>query len=231
MRNWPQALLLVIVVASLVFAYSQWSARRRLEVAVGNQYFRSFFDLLGNVDNVRVALSKSLASGSPRLRVGALSDVWREASAAQANLNNLPVTHAVLARTSAFLTQVGDFAFTTARKVASQQVMSDGDWTKLVDLKKQSEDLARGLAEMETQASSGKISWVKVAEQAKSEVKPRSGSSTTPDVVKDGFTKVDEQVQTFPTLIYDGPFSDHIEQIKPRGITVSKLSSRPPRGV
>jgi spore germination protein len=171
MRNWPQALLLVIVVASLVFAYSQWSARRRLEVAVGNQYFRSFFDLLGNVDNVRVALSKSLASGSPRLRVGALSDVWREASAAQANLNNLPVTHAVLARTSAFLTQVGDFAFTTARKVASQQVMSDGDWTKLVDLKKQSEDLARGLAEMETQASSGKISWVKVAEQAKSEVK------------------------------------------------------------
>ena len=225
MRNWPQALLLVIVVASLVFAYSQWSARRRLEVAVGNQYFRSFFDLLGNVDNVRVALSKSLASGSPRLRVGALSDVWREASAAQANLNNLPVTHAVLARTSAFLTQVGDFAFTTARKVASQQVMSDGDWTKLVDLKKQSEDLARGLAEMETQASSGKISWVKVAEQAKSEVKPRSGSSTTPDVVKDGFTKVDEQVQTFPTLIYDGPFSDHIEQIKPRGITGAEISA------
>ncbi|MDD2200718.1 MAG: germination protein YpeB [Firmicutes bacterium] len=225
MRNWPQALLLVIVVASLVFAYSQWASRRRLEVAVGNQYFRSFFDLLGNVDNVRVALSKSLASGSPKLRVGALSDVWREASAAQANLNNLPVTHAVLARTSAFLTQVGDFAFTTARKVAGQQVMSEDDWSKLVDLKKQSEDLARGLAEMEAQASSGKISWVKVAEQAKSEVKPRPGSSTTPDVVKDGFTKVDEQVQTFPTLIYDGPFSDHIEEIKPRGITGAEISA------
>lgn len=225
MRNWPQALLLVIVIASLVFAYSQWATRRRLEVAVGNQYFRSFFDLLGNVDNVRVALSKSLASGSPRLRVGALSDVWREASAAQANLNNLPVTHAVLARTSAFLTQVGDFAFTTARKVASQQVMNEDDWSKLVDLKKQSEDLARGLAEMEAQASSGKISWVKVAEQAKSEVKPRPGSSTTPDVVKDGFTKVDEQVQTFPTLIYDGPFSDHIEEIKPRGITGAEISA------
>ncbi|MGI6539862.1 MAG: germination protein YpeB [Bacillota bacterium] len=225
MRNWPQALLLVIVIVSLVFAYSQWAAKQRLEVAVGNQYFRSFFDLLGNVDNVRVALSKSLASGSPRLRVGALSDVWREASNAQANLNNLPVTHKVLARTSAFLTQVGDFAFTTARKVANQQVMSEDDWNKLVDMKKQSEDLARGLADMQAQVSTGKVNWVRVAEQAKSEVKPKPGTSATPDVVKDGFTRVDEQVQTFPTLIYDGPFSDHIEQIRPRGITGAEITA------
>ena len=63
--NWPAALLVILLIASAVFGFAQWSARRRLEVAVGNQYFNSFFDLLGNVDNVRVALSKSLVSGSP----------------------------------------------------------------------------------------------------------------------------------------------------------------------
>ena len=223
--NWPGALLVLLLIASLVFGYAQWTARRRLEVAVGNQYFSSFFDLLGNVDNVRVALSKSLVSGSPRLRVGALSDVWREASNAQANLNSLPVTHKVLAKTSAFLTQVGDFAFVTARKVANQQMMSDDDWDRLVKMKEQSEDLAKGLAGMEAEASSGRINWVRVAEQANKEVPAKAGSKSTPEVVTDGFTKVDESVQQFPTLIYDGPFSDHIEARKPVGVTGAPIDS------
>ncbi len=223
--NWSGALLVLLLIASLVFGYAQWSARRRLEVAVGNQYFNSFFDLLGNVDNVRVALSKSLVSGSPRLRVGALSDVFREASNAQANLNSLPVTHKVLARTSAFLTQVGDFAFVTARKIANQQMMSDDDWQKLVHMKEQSEDLAQGLAGMEAEAAAGRINWVRVAEQAKKEVPAKPGSKSTPEAVTDGFTKVDESVQQFPTLIYDGPFSDHIEKREPTGVTGAAVDS------
>ncbi len=223
--NWPAALLVILLIASAVFGFAQWSARRRLEVAVGNQYFNSFFDLLGNVDNVRVALSKSLVSGSPRLRVGALSDVWREASNAQANLNSLPVTHKVLARTSAFLTQVGDFAFVTARKVANQQMMNDDDWDRLVKMKEQSEDLAKGLAGMEAEASTGRINWVRVAEQAKKEVPAKPGSKSTPEAVTDGFTKVDESVQHFPTLIYDGPFSDHIEKREPVGVTGAAIDA------
>lgn len=223
--NWPAALLVILLIASLVFGYAQWSARRRLEVAVGNQYFNSFFDLLGNIDNVRVALSKSLVSGSPRLRVGALSDVWREASNAQANLNSLPVTHKVLARTSAFLTQVGDFAFATARKVANQQMMSDEDWDRLVKMKEQSEDLAKGLSDMETEASAGRVNWVRVAEQAKKEVPAKPGSKSTPEAVTDGFTRVDESVQHFPTLIYDGPFSDHVEKREPIGVTGTAIDA------
>lgn len=231
--RWVSGFLVILILAAAGLAYSQWNAKRRLEVAVENQYFRSFFDLVSNVDNVRVSLSKSLAAGSPRLRVGALSDVWREASNAQANLNNLPVTQQLLMRTSSFLTQVGDFAFATARKVANQHVMSEEDWSRLAEMKKQSEELSKGLADMEARASAGKINWVRVAQQAKSQTKPKAAGGDTDgttegmqkaaktdgDGVTDGITRVDEQFQHFPTLIYDGPFSDHMEQRRPAGVT------------
>lgn len=239
--RWVSGFLVILILATAGLAYSQWNARRRLEVAVENQYFRSFFDLVSNVDNVRVSLSKSLAAGSPRLRVGALSDVWREASNAQANLNSLPVTQQLLMRTSSFLTQVGDFAFATARKVANQQMMSDEDWSRLAEMKQQSEELSKGLADMEARASAGKINWVRVAQQAKSQTKPQAATEngsdgatdgmqkaakTDGDGVTDGITRVDEQFQHFPTLIYDGPFSDHMEQRKPVGVTGSMIDAK-----
>ena len=35
---------------------------------------------------------------------------------------------------------------------------------------------------------------------------------------------MDEQVQHFPTLIYDGPFSDHVEDREPAGISGPDVS-------
>ncbi|MEA4882628.1 MAG: germination protein YpeB [Clostridia bacterium] len=230
-NNWPYALLVLITVVSLTYGFAQMKAKQRLEVAVENQYFHAFYDLLGNVDNVRTAIAKSLAAGSPRLRVGALSDVWREASNAQANLNSLPVSQSILVRTSAFLTQVSDFAFSTARKAADQQMMSAEDWKRLSDMKAQSQDLSNGLSKMEAQAAAGKVSWVRVAEQARAGVRKSGGGNTgaklttAVDGVTDGLTKVDEQIQTFPTLIYDGPFSDHIEARKPVGVTGAPITA------
>lgn len=213
--NYLSGLLALLVLAGVGFGYIQWRSRRRLEVAVENRYTQAFFDLVGNVDNVQVALAKSLASGSPRLMVGALSDVWKQAGDAQANLNSLPVTQELLMRTSAFLTQVGDFAFITARKVANQQMMGDDEWSRLADMKQQARDLGDGLAKMQAGVSGGNIRWVTVAQQANARVASKGGA----DIVTDGLSRVDEQVQHFPTLIYDGPFSDHIEQHEAVGTT------------
>ena len=176
--------------------------------------------LVSNVDNVQVALAKSLATGSPRLRVGALSDVWKQAGDAQANLNSLPVTQELL-RTSAFLTQVGDFAFVTARKTANQQEMTEEDWTRLATMKQQARELSEGLSKMLTSAVTGDIRWLQVARQA--DARTASGKAGG-NVVTDGLTRVDEQVQHFPTLIYDGPFSDHVEDREPAGISGPDVS-------
>jgi spore germination protein len=217
MPNYLSGFLALLVVAGVAFGYIQWKSRRRLEIAVENRYTQAFFDLVSNVDNVQVALAKSLASGSPRLRVGALSDVWKQAGDAQANLNSLPVSQGILMRTSAFLTQVGDFAFITARKVANQQMMSDEDWARLAEMKKQARELGDGLAELQAGAAGGNIRWVQVAQKAQARVS--SGSKGGSDIATDGLTRVDEQVQHFPTLIYDGPFSDHVQQREAVGIT------------
>ena len=219
--NYLSGFLVLLTIGSLAFAYAQWRARQRLEVAVENRYTQAFFELVSNVDNVQVALAKSLATGSPRLRVGALSDVWKQAGDAQANLNSLPVTQELLLRTSAFLTQVGDFAFVTARKTANQQEMTEEDWTRLATMKQQARELSEGLSKMLTSAVTGDIRWLQVARQA--DARTASGKAGG-NVVTDGLTRVDEQVQHFPTLIYDGPFSDHVEDREPAGISGPDVS-------
>lgn len=214
-------LTLALLVAVGV-GYQQYNSRRNLEVMVNNQYYRSFYDLMTSVENVRVGLGKSLAAGSPTMQVASLSDVWREAGSAQSNLNSLPISHNLLMRTSTFLTQVGDFSFVTAKKLASQIELTAEDWNQINELKQQSDSLVKDLEGLQADVVSGDMNWVELARYANSDLKDAPAAT---GAMNTGFTKVDEQIQQIPTLIYDGPFSDHLERREPLGVTGENISA------
>ena len=57
-------LTLALLVAVGV-GYQQYNSRRNLEVMVNNQYYRSFYDLMTSVENVRVGLGERREAPSP----------------------------------------------------------------------------------------------------------------------------------------------------------------------
>jgi len=81
-----------------------------LRQELDNQYNRAFYDMTGYVNNVEVLLVKSLISSSPTKTASTLQEAWKQATLAQTNLGQLPVSQQILGNTSKFLTQVGDLS-------------------------------------------------------------------------------------------------------------------------
>lgn len=178
-------------------------------LALENGYLRAVEDLSSAADNISVTLSKGIYSGTPEMLSSLSSKLWREAGTAKAALAQLPVEELQLENTYKFLSQVGNYALAISRKASDGQSLSDKEYENLKKLYQFSKDFSEDMWELENQVSTGEISLSQII----------SGSKTTtnedPPTVSEGFTDFEEGFESYPTLIYDGPFSDHILEKDP----------------
>lgn len=169
--------------------------------------------MVNNVEQIQILLGKSLVSASPNNNIMNLTNVWERAITAQSELTKLPLSEATLYRTAKFLSQTGDYAHIMARKNSEGKVMTQKNRQQLQKLRSQSASLSDSLHKLEDKILNGKTNWREVVQAAK-----QASEENKPDSINSGFDDISEDLQKFPTLIYDGPFSDHITQAKPRGL-------------
>ena len=86
--------------------------------------------------------------------------------------------------------QVGDFAMSLSNKVSAGQKITDEEYQTLQELGKYASSLKKNLSEANPDFSS--------------------------EAVGESFQQTAEDFTDFPSLIYDGPFSDHIMQMTSR---------------
>ena len=212
-------LLVVAVIGAAYWGYTHYDARKDLEITVANRYQSSFYSLVDNVEKMEVSLAKALVANGMAENVRHLSTVWQEAMTAQANLSQLPLGQETLMRTAKFLTQSGDYAYLLMRNHTLGKTLTAKDKEQLQNLKQQATLLSQNLHEVQATASQGRLRWVEI-ERAAQEKLPTG----TKSIAKDPFTKINDGIEKFPTLIYDGPFSDHVEQRQPKGLTGSNIA-------
>ena len=212
------ASLLVLLGVAAFWGADQAQARRSAETRLENKYNRAFYESLQRSKNVEALLSKGLASGSPNNMDNLFSDLWYNANAAQENLHQLPLSHNVVAKTSKFLTQVGDYAYAITKRDDGTK-MTDEDRSTMRELYKTAQALNRELTKVQQQAAAGKFRWSEVQKGISSNFAKGSMSADR------SFRNVESQMQELPTLIYDGPFSDHLERAKPLGVTGKEVTA------
>ena len=101
-------ILAALWVATALWGFNQYGARAQLNIHLNNRYQQEFEDLVSSVENIEIALGKSLVSGSMRNNIIHLSEVARHAEMAQYRLGNLPLPQRLRNRTATFLAQVSD---------------------------------------------------------------------------------------------------------------------------
>lgn len=207
-----------------IWGISEVNARRLTANTLQNKYNRSFFESMQRTKNVEVLLSKGLVSGSTEHMDTLLSDLWSNANAAQDNLHQLPLSHNVVAQTSKFLTQVGDYAYALTKRNNKQ--LSDKDWKTMQQLYGKSENITREMSIVKRQVSSGSLHWSEV--QGGLAGRLPTGSTSNAD---NTFRRIDSSLQGIPTLVYDGPFSDHLDRRQPLGLTGSPVTSSDARRI
>jgi germination protein YpeB len=208
------------LVAVSSWGYYQYKQANALRVQTNNSYNRAFIDLTDYVDSLEVLLAKTLITSTPRSTSAMLEEVWRQSNLAQENMGQLPVSPPVLEKTSNYLTQLSDLAYALNTKTLNGTALSEKEYNSIKKLHGYSLSLQKSLHGIENQINAGKMNWGKATSRA---AKVQSVAKTN-DPQTSPIDNIDKNFQEYPSLIYDGPYSDHMMKTKPLGLIDKKVS-------
>jgi len=219
MRNWLYGILGLLLLAWVVsYGYIERTNRVTLSNALEANYQREFYNLVSHVEQTRVLLGKSLASGSPRHNILYLTEIWNRASDASISLAQLPLTDINTSASRKFLSQLGDYTYSLAKAEANGKELSEKDYQTLEKFYDEVGKFSEDLHEMASRVYDDNFRF--------SDAMLKRGVRTAtaaPDHLSN-FVDIERRVQGLPTLIYDGPFSDHLELTEPRGLSGAQIS-------
>lgn len=176
------------------------------QLRMQNSYMRAVEDLSLSLDNIKTTLNKGMYSNSPAMMNKLSGKLWSEAANAKAALAQLPIEDIRLEQTYKFLSQVGNYSQSLAQKVGAGETLSDEEKANIKTLYAYAEDLSGKMWQVEKKIEDGDITLSDLSGAAD---KKQSVNVT------EGFTDFEEGFSNYPTLIYDGPFSDHILEKEP----------------
>jgi spore germination protein len=217
-RNRAKNVIIVILLLTTIFGAYQYNVAMRLRQQLNNAYNKAFYELVGYIKNVEIMLMKARMTSSPELTAATLSDVWRESFCAASNLGQLPISVGVLSNTEKFLTQVADLSKSMVRQSTYGDSIDEAQMQTLADLHKLSVNLEKNLLDMQQDLSNGNLKWENVAKEGQEEMKEAS------EELPKTFSGINDEFQEMPTLIYDGPYSEHMQNRKALGLTGNKVT-------
>ena len=183
-------------------------------------YQSAFFSLLDSTENLDVLLGKALVSNSNGENIITLTTAWHEAERARMSLGQLPLEIPIMMRSQHYMAQLGDFCYSLARKLAKDMIISPEEMDTLKRLHDEMRAMHRELRDLGIALAEKK--------QFRFSNLARYTGDLTPEarVFVSGFEQLDQRLQDeVPTLTYDGPFSDHVVNREPKGITGDNIDS------
>lgn len=179
---------------------------RALEASVENQYNRAFHDLVSYIDDIDTQLTKAQLAASPAQLATISSDIFRQAAEAKSCLGQIPTSDVQLDNTAKFLSQVGDYTYVLSQDAINGSEVSDEAYNNLASLNEYAATLSNTLKGIENKIYSGevKLSNIKSVDDGNAVHAASSG-------VLEDLENIEKSFEEYPSLIYDGPFSEHIE--------------------
>lgn len=199
-------LTVIIVLGIFGIIQSVKLAKYEREVMIKNQL--ALISLDENLNNISTNLEKVMYSNTPTMLSKLASELWRESSGAKNCLLMLPSNDASLSKTYKFLSQVGEFVMALGRKSAAGETLSAKEQKQLADLYEYCNSLNEQVNQMCYELENGTLTF----DSNDSLLLEKNSNLVT---INSSFDDVEQSLSNLPSLIYDGPFSDHIEQGTP----------------
>ena len=192
------ALLAIALVAVSLWAVRQRAQAQSYRATVEAVYAQAYGEMTDDLYELENALSKLLAVSSPSQYVLLLDEVWRLSGSAVSNMSHMPVSHVDTAELNQFIVRLGDYAHALTKKAVRGGMITEEDSENIAKLRDSCASLA---AEHEQKLSAGEI--------------PTGG--------EDVYFVHSDDIAQFPTLIYDGPFSESSEKLQPMGVSGAEV--------
>lgn len=184
--------------------------RRQLD----NGYRQAFTELTAAAGELDAALEKVTYATTPSLFASLCAQAYAKALAAQTALGELPYGNVELEQTAAFFAKAGDYAMAMARGAGAEGVCTDESRETLRGLAAAAGELSATLQALQLQLDGGALHPEDVAAvEARLAAAQEDGEPVTSG---SAFQTVEADFPQVPTLIYDGPFSEHLSGRTPQ---------------
>lgn len=193
------------------FAIQGQAQMQRYRLQVENQYQHAFTELTTAVTELDAALQKGRYTTSSGLLVTLYTEGFERAQAAQAALGEIPYANIELEETAAFLGKTGDYLFYLTGHIAEQNGCSQEERDAVNSLAELTANLSSTLRALQSDVNSGALT-LESLEQA---TKRLSASEDGQVTAGSAFQTMEADFPEMPSLLYDGPFSEHLTDRKP----------------
>jgi germination protein YpeB len=205
-------IILVVILGGVCIYFA--NEKQEVVEILESSYTRSFYDLIEYMDNVETLLAKVQISNSSEYAAKTLTDIWRKADLAQSSLAQIPITHMTLEKVVQFLNQLSDYSYTLSQSLIDKDKLSDEELSNLQNYYERAKTINQTLSELIIDLNAGNISWKELTREENTNFLAQEVSN----VSQDSFGGIEENMQDYEGLIYDGPFSEHMTSPTPKGL-------------
>ena len=207
---------IVFAILAIVFAVLYAIDMRKLEqtsINLENIYQRSFYDLVDSVNNTEIKMSKLLAATDGKYSNSLLLEINDNLTNAENELSYLPISMNGIPETTKFVNQLGGYTQILAKNTRNGRSLTQEEKVKLRELYNAIYGIKIKLNKISKDMSSGyNISDNSV--QGKEDY--------------NNFTKSMQEIKQknidYPTMIYDGPFSESTCNKEIKGLNFEEVS-------
>jgi len=204
-----------VLLALLAVAVNNTLRMLHYKRQVESSYVRALQELSSQMNAITSDLKKSQYAGTTAQQAAISARVWRNAATAKTALGLLPAgeSQAELEDAYRFLSQVGDYAmYLTGKSMIGGEITGEeaDAYTVLLDYSRQ---LGHRADSMQQLLSTGDIGVrdITLRDPSPDTGAPEAGAPRQASVM----LEAEEKLESYPALIYDGPFSDHLLQRSP----------------
>lgn len=198
------ALSLIIVLS--VFAIINTTKAKAFEHQYLISQERSVGELGEYISNLETDLQKGVYANTPPMLASLSTQLLRDAGGAKSALSQINISGIELDNTYKFLSQVGNFTSTLSKKAANGEEIKEKERKELLSLLNYANVVSESITQLRDDIDVGKISAAQITSINKEDTK----SSKEVASLSQSFNNIEQTLVDYPTLIYDGPFSDHL---------------------
>ncbi len=174
-------------------------------------YSRAYYDLLDGASDLGITLRKIGVSNSPRMQQSLLYEVWSAANLAESSLAMFEGNDDGILQAQKFVNQLGDYSHTLAKRVANGESLSADERGKLLKMGDMADEYLKSLQKVQRSLDEGRM-FV--------------GDGGAIEGFAGAFSQFAEPSFAYPEMIYDGPFSDALENRKPIALEGNAIDER-----
>lgn len=193
------AVVIVLGVLAGIKSYNLALAER--ELTRSNE--RALTQLGTYLDDINLNLQKCMYSQSEGMLSDVSTKLWRSSASAKESLSEITDGNTEVSGIYKFLSQVGEYTLSLNEKLAKGEKFSGTERENLNSLVNYSKELADGVNYLISQEENGLLDFNEI----KSTLQSDGGEAL---YLGEELNDANQSLNDYPTLIYDGPFSDHI---------------------